>query len=156
MIEVFDGVRSSRDCPDEFIGSSSGDGRVFRSVFCDHIGQYVSFWSSRNYFPFHNYMVEFILSVLPPSSSVWVAERLDTLEGSTSRAVPDLVYLDVFFEAETGLKRSLKPLIRRLKKYRKFFYIVVPNNDVKRRYSKALPVFHGRLLTMKEFERERF
>ena len=41
MIEVFDGVRSSRDCPDEFIGSSSGDGRVFRSVFCDHIGRYV-------------------------------------------------------------------------------------------------------------------
>lgn len=156
MIEVFNGVRSSVDCPDDFIGSSSGDGRVFKSVYCDSIDRYVSFWSSKEAMPFHIYMVDFILSVLPPSSSLWVADRLDTIDGSSSRSVPDLIWNNIFFEAETGLKRSVKPLIRRFKKYRKFFYVVVPNSDVKRRYSKVLPVFHGRLLTMKELERERF
>ena len=68
-------------------------------------------------------MVEFILSVLPLSSSVWVADRLDTLGFSSPLSVPCLIWNDVFFEAETGLKRSLKPLIRRFKKYRKFFFL---------------------------------
>lgn len=154
MIDYFEGVRFARD-----YGYSELDlqghysaGSKLRYKFCDNVNDFVFFWSNRGSTPFHNYMVDFIKSTISPFGSPWVARRLDYQE---TRSVPDLILFGYYFEAETALKRSRASLIKRLKNsnFKKVFtYVIVPNSFVKANYKASLPVFHGRLYTLHEFQ----
>jgi hypothetical protein len=147
-IGYFSGVRVGLGDPEEFWGITSVGYRL-KSVYLDVFDDYAFFWSSGSNMPLHNYMVDFILSRVGLCGLPWTARKGARLD---DRRVPDVIINGYFFEVETGLKHSLKALNTRLKKYRNFCYVVVPNSLVKARYRRVLTTFHGRLLTMKEFD----
>ena len=142
-VEFFKGVRLSLGSPSDFEGFYSS-GSKLKFVYVDLLDEYAFFWSSGSDMPFHNYMTDLILEIVSPCGFPLLAVRGD------NERVPDIWLNDYIFEVETGLKHSLGALNSRLRKSRKFCYVVVPNSSVKRRYKGSLPSFRGRLLTLKE------
>jgi hypothetical protein len=147
-IGYFPGVRVGLGDPGDYRGISTVGYRL-KWVYVDYLDDYVYFWSASSDMPFHNYMTDFILSRVSLCGVPWTARRGARLG---DRRVPDIMINGYFFEVETGLKRSLKALNGRLRKFRNFCYVIVPNSSVKARYKRVLVTFHGRLLTMKEFD----
>jgi hypothetical protein len=147
LIGYFPGVRFLGD-PADYEGLYSFGYRL-KAVFLDSENKYAFFWSSGivGDFPLHNYMTEFILSRLGGSSGAILAPR------GSAVLVADIYKFGYVFEVETGLKRDLSALVRRLRTYREFCYVVVPNLRLKARYRASLPSFHGRINSLLEFSR---
>lgn len=142
MITYFEGVRLSPE-PLEFI-RVPGIPYVLKSSFVDLYNEYAYWWADSRFFPFHDFLSEIILNRLGPKNCKYY-------RGYDSKISVDIVYHNRFIEVETGLKHSFSRLNMRLKRYRNYFYVVVPNTSVKVRYRRGLRAFHGRLLTIKEF-----
>ena len=146
LVGYFKGVRLGLGDPRDVAGERGYDGSRLRVMYLDVLDEYAFFFSKKRDMVFHNYMMELIIS--------WfgLVPNLKIYSSGDNPPVPDFEINHVFFEVESGLKHDLKPLISRLRKYPNFFYVVVPNASVKARYRAELPVFHGRLLTLKELK----
>ena len=144
LVGYFRGVRLGLGDPEDIEGERGYDGSKIRAVFLDVFNDYAFFYAKKRDMVFHNYLMELIIS--------WfgVVPNLKIYSSGDNLPVPDFRINRVLFEVESGLKNDLKPLIRRLQKYPNFFFVVVPNVSVKARYRAELPVFRGRLLTLKE------
>lgn len=149
MIPYFQGVRVGLGDPVDFYGYTQGDYKL-KWMYVDLVNDYVFFYSKKKDMTFHNYLCQFILD--------WTFDWGIPIVYPDGKKlnVPDITIKGVHFEVESGLKHSLKPLIRRLQKYSEFTYVVVPNDAVKQRYRGVFRVnlksFHGRLMTIGELE----
>ena len=147
MIEYFHGVKTGLGSPRSIKGLPYLDYKL-RSVYVDFLNDYAFFWSSGrgSVFPFHDFMSELILYRLGSDNCKYI-------RGKNTEAYVDIIYYpsNSYIEVETGFKKSLDRLLYRLRKYSNWFYIVVPNQNVKRRYLADVPRFHGRIYSLKEF-----
>lgn len=143
-IPYFSGVRIGIGNPLSVRGVRWAGMRL-KCVFLDSSDDYACFWINSGEQALHDYMMEFILSVVNLCGSVFVVAR-----GDSSRPY-DLKLKNCLIEVETGLKRSFTALIRRLATYNEFCFVVVPNVQQKAHYKARLGSFHGRVVTLRDF-----
>lgn len=154
-ISFFYGVRVGLDVP----RSIAYAGYRLKSVYVDLLDKYVSFWSSVGDQAFHEYLVGLARAEYLKVFSDDVVYCFSRYDGGS---VPDISVskpflfpnVSVYFEIETGLKRSLLALELRLARAGRrgiWTYVIVPNRDVKARYKRVLPAFHGRIFTLRDF-----
>lgn len=146
MIPYFDGVRFGIEDYE-----SRGEGVfAFQRTFIDLVGSYAYYWSSKGSLsPLHEWMLDQVVSMVPPASD------FERFGWGTGLRVPDLIAGGIYYEVESGLKKTYSDLVARLHAWDGHFtYVIVPNPGVKRRYLADLPRFRGRLLTLLEFSHE--
>lgn len=148
-MEYFPGVRLNLGDPFKLRNFRFAN-MVSHSIYIDLLDSWAFFFSSTGSLVFHDFMTDLVLSFLNSCGSVVAQNNSANFRGGSQ---PDLIVNGFFLEIETSLKKSFKPLISRLKRYKSFTYVIVPNSDIKSKYLNHLPVFHGRVYTLLEFSR---
>lgn len=135
---------------------------MVHKVFVDGLNKYVRFPEDPRMSEFHKFLTQYAVEIILRNKTFLKHSRKVSITAvqdiQQDKAYYD-VYTDFFYcEIETGLKHSYDDLKERLKKADKHVFVILPNQDIKGRYLKALTVgkrtFHLKICTVDEFTYE--